>query len=95
MAYQFASKVCGIPCIINVDHYFRHSARISSAHNFLSDLDFDGYEEIEYSVLDRKGHPAAWLERKVTTEDHFRITAEISDVMREEREEREAMMGSF
>ena len=92
MDYQFASKVCGIPCIINVDHYFRHSARSGSAHNCHSDWDFYGYEEISYSVLDRKGYPAAWLERKVTPEDHFRITAEISDVMREERE---AMMGGF
>ena len=83
MGYQFASNVCGIPCIINVDHYFKQPEWQGSAHNCLSDWDFSGYEEITYSVLDRKGYPAAWLERKLTPKDHFRITKEISDEMRE------------
>ena len=92
MEYQFASNVCGIPCIIKVDNYFKQSAWNGSAHSCPSDLDYYGYEEVDYSVLDRKGYPAAWLERKVTPKEHRRITEEISDVMREERE---AMMGGY
>ena len=66
MAYQFTSKVCGIPCIIRVDTYFKDD------------------EEVEYSVLDRKGYPAAWLERKLSPKEHLRILVEISQVMAEE-----------
>ena len=86
MTYQFASNVCGIPCIIRVDHYFKQAAWRGSAHTCPSDMDYYGYEEIEYSVLDRKGYPAAWLERKLTPKEHERITDEISQVMREERD---------
>ena len=84
MNYQFASNVCGIPCIIRVDHYFKQRAWSGSAYNCQSDWDYYGYEEVEYSVLDRKGYPAAWLERKLTPKEHFRITEEISQVMAEE-----------
>ena len=86
MSYQFASQVCGIPCIIKVVQYAKHTFWQGSAHSCPSDWDYYGYEEVEYSVLDRKGYPAAWLERKLTQKDHQRITEEISDVMREECE---------
>ncbi len=95
MAYQFASNVCGIPCIIRVDHYFKQLAwrgSVAAVHNCPSDWDYYGYEEIDYSVLDRKGYPAAWLECKITPKEHNRITEEISKVMREECE---AMMGDY
>ena len=92
MDYQFASNVCGIPCIIRVDNYFKQRAWSGSAYNCQSDWDYYGYEELEYSVLDRKGYPAAWLERKLTPKERSRITEEISDVMREERE---ALMGGY
>ena len=91
-ACQFASNVCGIPCIIKVAHYAKQSAWQGSAHSCASDWDYYGYEEIEYSVLDRKGYPAAWLERKLTQKEHRRIVREISDVMAEERD---AMMGDY
>ena len=84
MAYQFASQVAGIPCIIRVESYFKQRAWRGSAHNCPSDWDYYGYEEIEYSVLDRKGYPAAWLERKITTKEHSRITEEVLQVMAEE-----------
>ena len=84
MNYQFASNVCGIPCIIRVNNYFKQREWSGSAYNCQSDWDYYGYEEVEYSVLDRKGYPAAWLERKLTPKDHSRITEEISQVMAEE-----------
>ena len=92
MDYQFASNVCGIPCIIRVDRYFKQRAWRGSVHSCPSDLDYYGYEEIKYSVLDRKGYPAAWLERKLGPREHSRITEEISQVMREERD---AMMADY
>ena len=92
MSYQFASQVCGIPCIIRVDHYFKQSAWRGSAYTCPSDMDYYGYEEIEFSVLDRKGYPAAWLERKLGPRERERITDEISQAMREERD---AMMADY
>ena len=55
-------------------------------------MDYYGYEEIEFSVLDRKGYPAAWLERKLGPRERERITDEISQAMREERD---AMMADY
>ena len=62
---------------------------VCSAYNCPSDSDYYGDEEVEYSVLDRKGYPAAWLERKLTPKEHSRITEEISQVMAEECDDME------
>lgn len=84
MTYQFASQVAGIPCIIRVDHYFKQDAWNGSSWSCDSDMDYYGYEEIEYTVLDRKGYKADWLSRKITPKDHVRITREISDAVAED-----------
>lgn len=84
MIYQFISKVHGIPCIIRVDHYFKQPAWNGSAWVCNSDMDYSGYEEVQYTVLDRKGYKAAWLARKITPKDHARIRKEISDAMAED-----------
>lgn len=86
MAYHFASQVCGIPCIIRVDHYYKQRAWRGAVHSCPSDWDYYGYEEVEYSVLDRKGYPAAWLERKLSPKEHSRIIEEISQNGAEERD---------
>ena len=92
MDYQFVSQVAGIPCIIRVEHYFKQAAWKGATWACDSEMDYYGYEEIAYAVLDRKGYPAAWLKRKLTPKEHARITKEIADAMREERE---ATMGDF
>jgi len=56
-------RVAGIPCLIGVTHY--HNARGSFSYNACSDLDFYGYKERDYVVLDRRGRPAPWLEKKI------------------------------
>jgi hypothetical protein len=42
-------------------------------------LDYYGYTESEWEVLDRKGYKAAWLERKLSSKDESRIESEIAE----------------
>ena len=73
----FESKVAGIPCLIRVDDYEIIPPWRGSAHTCLSSDDFYGYEEIEYTVLDRRGREAMWLERKITADMDEQILEEI------------------
>jgi hypothetical protein len=69
------STICGIPCLIGVTYY--ESINGSYSYNAASDMDYYGYSESEYDVLDRKGYRAKWLERKVTEDDTAQIDADI------------------
>lgn len=72
---EIESRVAGIPCLIGVTHY--ESVGGSYSYNAASDMDYYGYSDAEWEVLDRRGRKAAWLERKLTSRDHDRISAEI------------------
>jgi hypothetical protein len=67
------STVAGIPCSIEVDHCLV----IPPNRRADSDWDYAGYIEISFSVLDRNGRPAPWLERKLTDADTARIEMQI------------------
>lgn len=64
-------RICGIPCLIRVDHYFEQKPLGIYAD---SDHDCYGYTECEYTVLDRRGREAPWLEKKL--DDDARIAIE-------------------
>lgn len=68
-------KISGIPCIIRVNHF--ESVKGSFSRNAASDLDYYGYEDLDWEVCDRRGRPAPWLDRKVTD----RIEDEIYDAL--------------
>lgn len=68
------STVSGIPCIIQVDRFFRQKPLGRGCD---SDWDCDGYTEIDFTVCDRRGRPAPWLERKLTIADRERIEVQI------------------
>jgi len=72
---EIETTIAGIPCLIGVTHY--ECVRGSYSYNAASDMDYYGYNDAEWEVLDRKGYKAAWLERKVTDADTRRIEAEI------------------
>ena len=76
----FDTRVAGIPCQIGVLNYERHAPM--SAHQAHSDLEFYGYSEVDYVVLDRRGNPAPWLQNKVS--DDSDILAEIQEQMEAE-----------
>jgi hypothetical protein len=79
---EIESRVAGIPCLIGVTHF--DCVRGSYSYNAASDMDYYGYSESEWDVLDRRGRPAAWLERKLTDDDRQRIEQEIAEAMTEE-----------
>jgi hypothetical protein len=76
---QIETRISGIPCMVEVTHYFRQEPHRGSAHTCDSDWDFYGYTDCDFVVLDRRGRPAAWLEKKLTDTDRQRIEREIQN----------------
>lgn len=70
---QIETRIDGIPCLVDAVYFRQKPNRFAD-----SDHDYMGYEEIEYTVLDLRGKPAAWLERKITEQDDARICEEIA-----------------
>jgi hypothetical protein len=70
---EFETRISGIPCIIQVTGYSETPSDFTSRE---SDWDYYGEIEIEFNVLDRKGYPAKWLEKKLTHSDNERILSE-------------------
>jgi hypothetical protein len=79
---EIESTVAGIPCLIGVTEF--SSVRGSYSYHADSDMDYYGYTESEWVVLDRRGRPAAWLERKLTDADRSRIEQEVAETMSED-----------
>lgn len=79
---EIESTVAGIPCLIGVTEFI--SVRGSYSYHADSDMDYYGYTESEWVVLDRRGRPAAWLERKLTDADRSRIEQEVAETMAED-----------
>jgi hypothetical protein len=82
--YLMESNVDGIPCLIGIGYYNKVKG---NPYTWDSDMDYYGYEEMEWEVLDRKGYSAKWLEKKLTDNITNRIETEISEYMKEIREE--------
>ena len=52
-----------------------------------SDYDAMGYSEGEYTILDRRGYPAPWLDRKIKDEDNERILALIDQFKEQDQDD--------
>lgn len=76
---EIDARVAGIPCLIGVTEFNRTSG--SYSYNAPSDHDYYGYTEVEFDVLDRRGRPAAWLERKLDKNERADIEYLISDYL--------------
>lgn len=70
------TRVAGMPAQIGVIDFT--SVKGSQSRNAPSDLDFYGYAEIGFELLDRRGYRAAWLDGKADKQsiqqqiiDHF------------------------
>jgi hypothetical protein len=61
---EIPTTVLDVPCIIGVI-YFRRVKGSGDKWGASSDLDYYGFTESDYLLLDRKGQPADWLEKKV------------------------------
>lgn len=72
---EIETRVAGIPCVIGVVDYI--SVAGSYSQNADSDWDYHGYSESDWVVLDSRGRPAPWLERKLTPALVDRVEQEI------------------
>jgi hypothetical protein len=64
-------RVCGIPAIARVLHYRPYEPAYRRGHP-------DNWEpasppEIDFEILDRRGRPAPWLDRKLNNEARARL----------------------
>ncbi len=76
---EIESRVAGIPCVIGVTRYDCYSPASASGQPELCSPACGGVGD--WVVLDRRGRPAPWLEKKLTRDDIERIDDEIYDVM--------------
>jgi hypothetical protein len=74
---DFDTHIQGIPCQVLIASY--SNVKGSYSYNAPSDMDYYGYTDMDYGILDRRGYPAPWLERKMTQRDRDRIEQEIID----------------
>ena len=63
---EIEARAAGLPCLLGVTHYFERSPDYSSRD---SDMDYRGFVEVEWEILDRRGNPAAWLAKKVSPDE--------------------------
>jgi hypothetical protein len=71
------TRVAGIPCGVVVDCFHHQPPFRGSPHLCDSDADYYGYTDLEWHLVDRRGYPASWLERKMTAQDGERIKDEL------------------
>jgi hypothetical protein len=69
----FTTRIAGIPCGIEITHAFRQPALGPGCDNR---DDCDGYVELEWEVVDRRGRAAPWLDAKLTDRERRRIDKE-------------------
>lgn len=71
---EFETRVAGIPCICKVTYFS------PGAPGRYSGPPEDCYPEepveFEFEILDSRGRPAEWLERKLTDQDSDRLCEE-------------------
>jgi len=74
---DFSTTVCGIPCGVVVDTYYYRKGNYSS--QAVDPSEYYGEEEIEFTLLDRKGFVANWLYAKMADNDIEQIEEEIRE----------------
>jgi hypothetical protein len=74
-------RIAGIPATVQVDSFTKVKPWRGGIMSCPSDLDYYGYTEMEYTICDRNGRPAPWLERKVTAKDTEAIEEAIINAM--------------
>ena len=75
-------RISGIPCLLGIQHF--NQVQGSHSYNAASDVDYYGYTECDFDVLDRKGYRAKWLEAKMTDRDWQLAEDAIADYYRAE-----------
>jgi hypothetical protein len=76
---EIEHRVAGIPCLIGVISYHRSSGSFSFHAD--SDLDYYGYAECDWRILDQRGRPAPWLTRKIDAKEEQSINEVVNNYM--------------
>lgn len=72
---EFHTRIRGIPAICRVTYASDYRPMAITGTGY-GDADPPEPEEFEFTILDRRGRPAPWLERKLTEADSDRLLAE-------------------
>lgn len=72
---RFSTHIAGIPCKCDVT-YFSPPVPMKVTGPGYADCSPPEEEIFEYRILDRKGYPAAWLEKKIDLETDARLYEE-------------------
>ncbi|RUR38507.1 hypothetical protein [Vreelandella populi] len=72
---KFPTRVAGIPCQCEVLAYSEGTPMRITGWGF-GDAEPPEPPEFEYQILDQRGRPAAWLERKLSDDDDERLESE-------------------
>ncbi len=76
---EFDTRVCGIPCIVRVTYWEAYiPAKISGPPE--NCYPAEGGEG-DWEILDTRGRPAQWLEKKMTDRDHKLLSQEVFERM--------------
>lgn len=71
------TTVAGIPCGAVVIDITVVAPWRGSAYSCPSDLDYYGFEEVDFRLVDRKGYQADWLEKKMSDIEREQISIEL------------------
>lgn len=75
----FDSRIRGIPCQVEVNHFQRAEPGFTAGP---PDVCYPPTpEEFEFTVLDRRGTPAPWIESLMTDEDKRRVRADFEQLL--------------
>ena len=80
MCNKVVMRIAGVPCLIGVTGYLYQPPCKGHPSTCASDWDYYGYEEIEWEILDRRGRPAPWLERKLSKGERGEITSHLLEL---------------
>ena len=80
MCNKIVMRIAGVPCLIGVTGYLYQPPCKGHPSTCASDWDYYGYEEIEWEILDRRGKPAPWLERKLSKGERGEITSHLLEL---------------
>lgn len=76
---EIETRISGIPCLIGVTEWEAYRSGYTSGP---ADRCYDAEGGCgSWEVLDRRGRPAPWLERKLTEKEESRIEQEVFDAM--------------
>jgi hypothetical protein len=76
---EFDARVCGIPCIVRVTYWEAYlPANVSGPPE--SCYPAEGGEG-DWEILDTRGRPAPWLEKKMTDRDRNLLSEEVFNHM--------------